>query len=439
MSINTVNPFTGKEIQEYGEFSKDQVREMVSKMRPGQKLWGSDMDARVDYFKNVLKPNLQKRRTELGKLMSMEMGKPLTQSLAEIDKCIKLVDYALETFREFLEPEFVKTEGKKTYVRFDPLGVIFIIMPWNFPLWQVMRAAVPAMFAGNAVVLKHASIVTGTSLMIQDIFESEMFRSIPVGGSRAQELIKYFDGVSFTGSTQAGINIAEEAAMNLKKTVLELGGSDPFIVLQSANVSEAAENAVYARLQNNGQSCIASKRFIVHENVFDEFREKLSKHFSAVKIGDPLSMDTYLGPLSSSSQARIVKDQLSDLGKIGKVESFGKIEDNIIPPTIAQVSKSYQDEVFGPVAILMKFSDNQDALKLANDVPFGLGSSIWGNSDEAEVLAPKIEAGMVFINKIVASDPRVPFGGVKRSGIGRELSKYGLKEFTNIKTVWVDH
>jgi NAD-dependent aldehyde dehydrogenases len=217
MSINTVNPFTGKEIQEYGEFSKDQVREMVSKMRPGQKLWGSDMDARVDYFKNVLKPNLQKRRTELGKLMSMEMGKPLTQSLAEIDKCIKLVDYALETFREFLEPEFVKTEGKKTYVRFDPLGVIFIIMPWNFPLWQVMRAAVPAMFAGNAVVLKHASIVTGTSLMIQDIFESEMFRSIPVGGSRAQELIKYFDGVSFTGSTQAGINIAEEAAMNLKK------------------------------------------------------------------------------------------------------------------------------------------------------------------------------------------------------------------------------
>lgn len=302
-----------------------------------------------------------------------------------------------------------------------------------------MRAAVPAMFAGNAVVLKHASIVTGTSMMIEEIFESEMFRSIPVGGSKAQDLIKYFDGVSFTGSTQAGINIAEEAARNLKKTVLELGGSDPFIVLQSANVSEAAENAVYARLQNNGQSCIASKRFIVHENVFDEFREKLARNFSAVKIGDPLDRDTYLGPLSSSSQAKIVKDQISDLKKIGTVESFGKIEDNIIPPTIAEVSKSYQDEVFGPVAILMKFRDNQEALKLANDVPFGLGSSIWGNSEEAELLAPKIEAGMVFINKIVASDPRVPFGGVKRSGIGRELSKYGLKEFTNIKTVWVDH
>jgi acyl-CoA reductase-like NAD-dependent aldehyde dehydrogenase len=439
MSIKTVNPYNGREIQEYEEFSKDHVREMVSTIRSGQRTWGADMDSRVDYFKNVLKPNLLKRREELGKLMSMEMGKPLSQSLAEIDKCIKLVDYALESFREFLEPEFVKTEGNKTYVRFDPLGVIFIIMPWNFPLWQVMRAAVPAMFAGNAVVLKHASIVTGTSMMIEEIFESEMFRSIPVGGSKAQELIKYFDGVSFTGSTQAGINIAEEAARNLKKTVLELGGSDPFIVLQSANVSEAAENAVYARLQNNGQSCIASKRFIVHENVFDEFREKLARNFSAVKIGDPLDRDTYLGPLSSSSQAKIVKDQISDLKKIGTVESFGKIEDNIIPPTIAEVSKSYQDEVFGPVAILMKFRDNQEALKLANDVPFGLGSSIWGNSEEAELLAPKIEAGMVFINKIVASDPRVPFGGVKRSGIGRELSKYGLKEFTNIKTVWVDH
>jgi acyl-CoA reductase-like NAD-dependent aldehyde dehydrogenase len=439
MSIKTVNPYNGREIQEYEEFSKDHVREMVSTIRSGQRTWGADMDSRVDYFKNVLKPNLLKRREELGKLISMEMGKPLSQSLAEIDKCIKLVDYALESFREFLEPEFVKTEGNKTYVRFDPLGVIFIIMPWNFPLWQVMRAAVPAMFAGNAVVLKHASIVTGTSMMIEEIFESEMFRSIPVGGSKAQDLIKYFDGVSFTGSTQAGINIAEEAARNLKKTVLELGGSDPFIVLQSANVSEAAENAVYARLQNNGQSCIASKRFIVHENVFDEFREKLARNFSAVKIGDPLDRDTYLGPLSSSSQAKIVKDQISDLKKIGTVESFGKIEDNIIPPTIAEVSKSYQDEVFGPVAILMKFRDNQEALKLANDVPFGLGSSIWGNSEEAELLAPKIEAGMVFINKIVASDPRVPFGGVKRSGIGRELSKYGLKEFTNIKTVWVDH
>jgi len=439
MSIKTVNPYNGREIQEYEEFSKDHVREMVSTIRSGQRTWGADMDSRVDYFKNVLKPNLLRRREELGKLMSMEMGKPLSQSLAEIDKCIKLVDYALESFREFLEPEFVKTEGNKTYVRFDPLGVIFIIMPWNFPLWQVMRAAVPAMFAGNAVVLKHASIVTGTSMLIEEIFESEMFRSIPVGGSKAQELIKYFDGVSFTGSTQAGINIAEEAARNLKKTVLELGGSDPFIVLQSANVSEAAENAVYARLQNNGQSCIASKRFIVHENVFDEFREKLARNFSAVKIGDPLDRGTYLGPLSSSSQAKIVKDQISDLKKIGTVESFGKIEDNIIPPTIAEVSKSYQDEVFGPVAILMKFRDNQEALKLANDVPFGLGSSIWGNSEEAELLAPKIEAGMVFINKIVASDPRVPFGGVKRSGIGRELSKYGLKEFTNIKTVWVDH
>lgn len=439
MSIRTVNPYTGKEIHEYQEFSEDQVKDLIRKIRTKQKTWGADMETRVDYFRNVLRPNLVKRKDELGRLMSTEMGKPITQSLAEIDKCIWLVDYALDSFKEFLEPEFVKTEGLKSYVRFDPLGVIFIIMPWNFPLWQVMRAAVPAMFAGNAVVLKHASIVTGTSMMIEDIFESEMFRSIPVGGSRAQKLIKYFDGVSFTGSTQAGINIAEEAARNLKKTVLELGGSDPFIVLESANISEASQNAVYARLQNNGQSCIASKRFIVHENVFDEFKEKLSSHFASVKIGDPLNKDTYLGPLSSASQAKIVEDQISELKRIGKVESFGKVEGSIIPPTIAQVDKSYEEEVFGPVAILMKFRNNQEATKLANDVPFGLGSSIWGNSEEAELMAPGIEAGLVFINKIVASDPRLPFGGVKKSGLGRELSKYGLKEFTNIKTVWVDH
>ncbi len=242
-----------------------------------------------------------------------------------------------------------------------------------------------------------------------------------------------------TGSTAAGRSVAQEAGKNLKRVVLELGGSDPFIVLKSANVKEAAEKAVFARLQNNGQSCIASKRFIVHEEVFDEFIDRISEGFSSVRIGDPLSKDTFLGPLSSAEQSKTVRNQIDVLSKIGKVKEFSDHSGNIVPPTIAQIQGKFNEEVFGPVAIVTKFRNVKEAIDLANDVPFGLGSSIWGSPEEAEPLVPDIEAGMVFINKIVASDPRIPFGGVKQSGIGRELSKYGLREFTNIKTVWIDH
>ena len=439
MKITTVNPYSQEKLREYEEYDDHKIDRILSGMKEAQKEWKKNMDRRIDYFRNVLKPNLSKRKEELAKLMTEEMGKPITQSLSEIDKCIRLVDYAIEDYPQFLEPEIMKTEGKKTYVRFDPLGTVLLIMPWNFPLWQVMRGAVPAMLAGNAVVLKHASIVTGTSLMIEEIFSSELFRSVIVSGSRVGKLIPKVDGVSLTGSSGAGRSVAQEAGRNLKKVVLELGGSDPFIVLKSANIHEAAENAVFARMQNNGQSCIASKRFIVHEDVFQDFAEEIAGKFANVRIGDPLDKSTFLGPLSSMEQTRTVRSQIENLSGIGKVSSFGEYTGGIVPPTIAQISGKYEEEVFGPVAILNRFRTEQEAITLANDTPFGLGASIWGDSSEAERMVSEIEAGMVFVNKIVASDPRVPFGGVKQSGIGRELSKFGTREFTNIKTVWIDH
>lgn len=439
MKITTVNPYSQEKLGEYEEYDDDRVDRILSGLKEAQKTWKKDIDVRIDYLRTVLKPNLIKRKEELARLMTEEMGKPISQSLSEIDKCIKLVDYAIEDYPDFLEPETIRTEGKKTFVRFDPLGTVLLIMPWNFPLWQVMRGAVPAMLAGNAVVLKHASIVTGTSLMIEDIFSSEQFRSLIVSGSRVGKIIPKVEGVSLTGSSGAGKSVAQEAGKNLKKVVLELGGSDPFIVMKSADVHQASENAVFARMQNNGQSCIASKRFIVHEDIFQEFADEIAGKFASVRIGDPLDKSTFLGPLSSMEQTKTVRSQIENLSGIGKVSSFGEYSGGIVPPTIAQISGKYDEEVFGPVAILTKFRTDQEAIALANDTPFGLGASIWGDSDEAERIVPEIEAGMVFVNKIVASDPRVPFGGVKQSGIGRELSKFGTREFTNIKTVWIDH
>jgi acyl-CoA reductase-like NAD-dependent aldehyde dehydrogenase len=295
-------------------------------------------------------------------------------------------------------------------------------------------AAVPALATGNAVLLKHATIVTGSSLKLEEIFGLDVFKSIIARGTTALNAVEYVDGVSFTGSVEIGSKIAETAGKHLKKTVLELGGSDPFIVLESADIKEAVKNCVFARMQNNGQSCIASKRFIVHEKVFDEFYNGMHDAFSKVQIGDPLDKSTFLGPLSSIEQREIVAGQVKKLSSLGKVEQLvDGLKGNFFAPTTM-----FNEEVFGPVAILWKFRTNGEAVKLANDTPFVLGSSVWGEPEEAEKLVPDIEAGMVFINHIVASDPRLPFGGVKKSGLGSELSRYGLIEFTAKRTVWMN-
>jgi len=438
MTIKTFNPYTGEVLGEYQEESVEQIKQKIAKLREAQMHWARSTDARMDALREV-KKRLLAKKGELAKLMSMEMGKPVSQSEAEVNKCAWLIDYAVENMQRFLEPEYVKTEAAKSYIRFDPLGVVLLVMPWNFPAWQVMRAAIPALAAGNAVILKHASIVTGTSLMLEELFGLDVFRSTVARGETALAAIEYVDGVSFTGSTSVGSTIASEAGKRIKKSVLELGGSDPFIVLGSADLDKTVKNAVYARLQNNGQSCIASKRFLVHQSVYDEFSKLMREEFAKVAVGDPLSTSTFLGPLSSTEQKRTVVRQLEELGRLGRVHRAEARDDgNFVPPTLVETGALYTDEVFGPVAILKKFSTMDEAVQLANETPYGLGASIWGDPEEAEKLVPNIQAGMVFINKVVASDPRLPFGGVKKSGYGRELSRYGMLEFTNIRTVWVN-
>lgn len=438
MAIVTVNPYTDDKLYEYREDNLDDIKAKIALLKKVQKEWRQDLAVRLERLKEIRK-KMETELPTLSALMTTEMGKPVTQSEAEVKKCIWVIDYITENASAMLCLEPVKTDAKKCYIRFDPLGTILLIMPWNFPAWQVMRAAIPAMAAGNTVLLKHASIVSGTSLKLEEIIGSDIFKSTVCRGTVASDAIKYADGVSFTGSTEIGAKIAEEAGRQIKKVVLELGGSDPYIVLGSANLEEAVKNCAFARMQNNGQSCIASKRFIVDEKVFDEFYNGMKQHFSNITVGDPLQKNTFLGPLSSGEQKRIVTEQVEELRPLGQVDVLGDRNDgNFVPPTIVRTNALYDREVFGPVAILKKFKTNDEAIKLANETPYGLGASVWGEADEAEQLVPAIETGMVFINKIVASDPRLPFGGVKKSGLGIELSRYGLLEFTAKRTVWVN-
>jgi len=438
LAITTTNPYTDRRLQEYKEDSIEGIKAKVASLKETQQEWKLDLDVRLNRLREI-KKRMETELPALATLMSTEMGKPVAQSEAELKKCIWLVDYTIENAGEMLRPEQVKTDARKSYIRFDPLGTILLIMPWNYPAWQAMRAAIPAMAAGNTVLLKHASIVSGTSIKLEEILGPDVFKSTVCRGTVALDAIKYVDGVSFTGSTEIGSKIGEAAGREIKKVVLELGGSDPYIVLGSANLDDAVKNCTFARIQNNGQSCIASKRFIVDEKVYDSFYKGMKEQFSRVKIGDPLDKNTFLGPLSSREQKDIVTNQIEELKTLGQVEVLANgLKGNFIPPTIVRTNALYDQEVFGPVAILKKFKTNEEAVKLANETPYGLGASVWGEVEEAEQLVPTIETGMVFINKIVASDPRLPFGGLKKSGLGNELSRYGLIEFTAKRTVWIN-
>ena len=437
MAIRTFNPYSEKQLKSYEEDSEDKVRNIFKSVQLEQETWKKSIDDRINFILKDVVPGFRREKESLALIMSSEMGKPISQSRAEIDKCITTMEFFCKEGKKFLSDNIIETDAGKSFIRFEPLGTVYLVMPWNFPLWQAMRAAIPAMIAGNGIVLKHASIVTGSALKMEEIFNSPLFRVIIVPGSKALTAIKYSDGVSFTGSEQAGIAIAAEAGRNIKKSVLELGGSDPFIVLDDANLEETARQSTFARLQNNGQSCIASKRFIVSRKIAEEFAGLMAENFRKVIIGDQLEDKTYLGPLSSDSQAETVKKQINQLGKIGKVETYGEQSGNIIPPTIVKTESKFGEEVFGPVAIFSTFDSLKDAARLANDTEFGLGASIWGSVEKSEQLIPMVKSGMVFVNKVVASDPRIPFGGIKRSGYGRELSRFGILEFTNLRSVWI--
>ena len=385
--------------------------------------------------------------------MALEMGKPISQGEAEAEKCAWVCEYYAENGERFLSAETIESDAAHSYVRFDPLGPVLAVMPWNFPYWQVFRAAAPALMAGNPLLLKHASNVPRCALNLQDIFERAgapqgVFTTLLISGGRASELLARPEvrAATLTGSEPAGAAVAEAAGRQLKKTVLELGGSDPFVVLDDVEVAAVAAQAAAARTINAGQSCIAAKRFIVAETVADDFVEAFGAALEALEVGDPLDPKTEVGPLARGDLVDDLEDQVRrGVAAGGRLVCGGGRLDRpgyFYAPTLVADLKSdnplAREETFGPVAAVLRVGSDDEAVALANDSPFGLGASVWsGDVERAEALTPRIEAGCVSVNGIVKSDPRLPFGGVKLSGYGRELSSFGIREFVNTKTVWV--
>jgi succinate-semialdehyde dehydrogenase/glutarate-semialdehyde dehydrogenase len=394
---------------------------------------------------------LESRAGDFARTITLEMGKPIGASVAEVKKCALVCRHYTEHAERYLTEEHVATSAKESYVRFDPLGPILAVMPWNFPFWQVFRFAAPALMAGNSGLLKHASNVPLSALAIEDILREAGF-----DGGECQTLLLTVQQVApllddervkaatLTGSEPAGAAVASNAAKRIKKSVLELGGSDPFIVMPSADLEEAVKTAVKSRIVNNGQSCIAAKRFIVHEGVADEFQRRFVGAMEALRIGDPLDQSTDIGPLAMPQIANDVAKQVdASIAAGAKLLTGGKrLDGNFYAPTvladIPENAPAYAEEIFGPVASVFRVKDADEAIRLANATSFGLGASVWtGDRSEAERFIEGVESGLVFVNAMVASDPRLPFGGVKHSGFGRELGVYGIREFVNVKTVWV--
>ena len=454
MKIKTVNPATEELLAEYESVTPEQVNHEVQDSRIiFEKIWKKiDITERSKLLRN-LGHILLKRKKEYAIIITNEMGKPITESTAEIEKCIWVCNYYADNGKKFLEPEYIETDAKDSFVRFDPMGVIGCIMPWNFPFWQVLRFCVPAILAGNTVVLKHSSVCPLSGNTIQKAFEEAgfpkgVFRHIVgnyiVGEALAKSNI---NAISITGSTKAGKRVAEISSQKLNKFILELGGSDPFIVLKDADIDKAAKIGVKSRFLNNGQSCIAAKRFIVEQDVIEEFTKKFIEHVEQQVVGDPLDPKTTIGPLVRDDSRDIIVNQIGQSALKGaKVLLGGNVPQKrgffFNPTVIGDVTPDMtisREEVFGPVAPIIAARNPTVAISFANDTEFGLGSSIWSEKYATENnLVKDIEAGMVFVNSMVISDPRVPFGGIKNSGIGRELSNYGLKEFVNVKSVIIN-
>lgn len=454
MPIQTVNPYTGEVVK---TFRTESLADVQSKLQAavGQfHIWKkTSFTERAALFKKLI-DRIHTNKDHYSKLNTLEMGKPIKQSIAELEKCAKVCEFYTENAERILDPQHVKTEMKHSYIRHDPLGVILAIMPWNFPFWQVMRAAAPAIMAGNTFVLKHASNVPQCALALQQMFTDAgfpkgVFTSIFIGSQDMEEIIAddRVAAITVTGSEDAGRRIAAIAGAHLKKCVLELGGSDPFIVLEDADLDLAIQNAVMSRVRNTGQSCTAAKRFIIHEAVADEFISRLTDAFRSLKIGDPMDPSVDIGPIAREDLLKGLDHQVSRaIEKGAKLITGGRMLDRkgyFYEPTIltevAKGNPAFDEELFGPVAAITTVKTAEEAVAVANDTHLGLGASIWSkNLKRAQELAMDIEAGSVFINKMVTSDPRLPTGGVKKSGYGRELGEHGIKEFVNIKSVIVD-
>lgn len=452
MTLKSINPFTGDLTAEFDPMTDDACREAVFRGRAAFEKWKrlpiSDRVKPVERLAAIFR----RKKEEYAHLIAVEMGKPIRDGESEIEKSASLCDYYHQNSEKFLERETIETHAAKSYVVFDPLGVILGIMPWNFPFWQVVRWAVPAVVAGNVCLLKHASNVPLTALELEKLFREagfpeHVFQTLLIGPQSAELLIEQdlVEGVSLTGSVAAGVRIGALAGKKLKKSVLELGGSDPFMVFEDADLDKAARAAVRSRMANAGQSCIAAKRIIVAQPVFDAFREKFVAAMNALKPGDPLDRSTDLGPVARKEFLESLDKQLQDALKKGAEVFQGPEPPDrgcfFRPVALSGLTPDMlvmREEVFGPMAALAVAGSEQEMIRMANATELGLGAAIWTKDIErAQKLARQIDSGFVAINCIVKSDPRLPFGGVKKSGFGRELSHYGLKEFVNTKTVFV--
>jgi len=454
MAIQSKNPTTLKVVKTYAEITDTELETKLVKAESALASWRkTTLKKRIALFVKLTN-YLHENKTRLGKLATLEMGKTLSDAEAEIDKSARTSKYYADNVEKFLSEEIIKTEASMSFVRFDPLGVLLAVMPWNFPYWQVYRFAIPAIIAGNVAVLKHASNVPACAYAIEKAFldcgfPEGVFQNLALPAKRVEGLIRdpRIAAIALTGSEQAGAAVAQTAGSELKKVLLELGGSDPYIVLKDADIKLAASLGFASRIASNaGQACNAAKRFIVHKDVVKEFSDELIKHFETLVVGDPLKEETTMGPLSSEQTLNDVKKQVeASTAKGAKILFTGKVPNlpgYFFPPMIlGEVKKGmsvYDEEVFAPVASIISFSDTNEAIRLANDTEYGLGATIVTKDiEKGKLMVPFIEAGSVFINAQVKSDPRTPFGGIKRSGYGRELSSYGIKEFVNIKTVWI--
>ena len=452
--IQSINPYTEEIIKTYPEHSQAEIRDIIKIAYKAFENWNDvGFDERSSLMKKA-SDVLRKRKDEFGELMTLEMGKPIQQSIAEVEKCAWVCDYYSENAKHFLADEIIKTDASKSYVSYQPLGVVLAIMPWNFPFWQVFRFAAPGLMAGNAGILKHSSNVSGCALAIEEVFKDagfpeNLFRSILVNSSQMDFVIEHplIRAVTLTGSVPAGKAVAAKAGSLLKKTVLELGGSDPYIILEDADLEEASTTCVTSRLINGGQSCIAAKRFIIVESVYDDFEKMFVEKMKKVKMGDPFDKENLLGPQASISLRDELHQQVIKSVELGAKLLIGgelpKMKGAFYPATVlSNVCKdmpAYKEELFGPVAALIKVKDENEAIETANDSIFGLGAAVFSRDvKRAENIArTKMNAGSCFVNSFVKSDPRLPFGGVNQSGYGRELSVFGIREFVNIKTIYL--
>ncbi len=454
MAISSVNPATGEEIRTFDSLTDEQIDEKLQRAADTFREYRkTSFEERAEMLARAAEI-LEGEAEEFGRLMTSEMGKTLAAATAETQKCARGCRYYVENAERFLADEKIEVEGAEAYIHYQPLGPILAVMPWNFPFWQVFRHVAPALMSGNVVLLKHASNVPQCALAIEDIihragFPEGVVQTLLIGSSQVQAVIDdpRARAATLTGSEGAGRQVGSEAGENIKKSVLELGGSDPFIVMPSADMEAAVTAAVTSRTLNNGQSCINAKRIIVHDEIAEEFERRYVDAMAALEVGDPMDEGTDMGPLATQEILEDVDGQVRKSVEAGaRVLTGGKPLDgpgNFYPPTvltdIPEDSPAYREEIFGPVASMFRARDIDDAIRIANDSDFGLGSSAWTNDEgEQRRFVEEIEAGMVYINRMTESTPEAPFGGVKNSGYGRELSHFGIHEFVSVKTVWID-